>query len=99
MPASVKRNSRSGRRDAVINLRIPTQVRDTIDSAAGLLGKTRSAFIIESSHLQATDVLLDRRIFTLGAKQYDAFVQALQAKPKSNAKLKSLFAGKSTWEV
>ena len=53
------------RRDAVVNLRMSKGVRDLIDEAAAALGKTRTDFIIDSSRKQATDVLLDQRLFAL----------------------------------
>ena len=86
------------RRESIVNLRMPTPVRDLIDDAAGLLGKTRTAFIIDSSRTLAIDVLLDRRLFALGANQYDAFLSALDEAPKPNEKLKRLFATRSSWE-
>ena len=97
--ATKHKQRKPARRDSVVNLRLPTPVRDTIDSAAELTGKSRTAFIIESAQQQAIDVLLDRRLFTLSGNQYDAFVRALEAKPKPNEKLKRLFAKKSPWEA
>lgn len=89
----------SGRRDAVVNLRMPRQLRDMIDNAAAALGKTRTDFILDSSRKQATDVLLDQRLFTLNEKQHRAFLRALDAPPTPNAKLKQLMASKSPWET
>jgi uncharacterized protein (DUF1778 family) len=84
--------------EAVVNLRVPVAVRDLIDNAATMLGKTRTAFIIESSRKEAIDVMLDQRLFTLGAKQFDSFARALDETPASNEKLKRLMSGKSLWE-
>jgi uncharacterized protein (DUF1778 family) len=84
--------------DTVINLRVPSAVRDLIDNAAGAVGKTRTAFIIESSSKFATDVLLDQRLFTLPGAQYDAFAKALEEAPPPNARLKRLLSGKAPWE-
>jgi uncharacterized protein (DUF1778 family) len=98
MTAAAQKRKKPGRKDTVVNLRMPAFTRDAIDHAAEVLGKTRTAFIIESSHQQAIDVLLDKRLFNLGAAAYDAFRKALDAKPKPKAKLKALFAAKSPWE-
>ena len=87
------------RREAIINLRMPTAIRDLIDNAAEVLGKTRTAFIIESSRKHAIDVLLDQRLFTLTEEQFDAFVTALDEPPPSNEKLKRLMSSKSPWEM
>lgn len=87
------------RREAIVNLRMPVAVRDLIDTAATALGKTRSAFIIESSRTHAIDVLLDQRLFTLGDSQYDAFSKALEHPPTPNAKLKRLMATNAPWKT
>ena len=86
------------RSDAAINLRVSRAVRDEIDSAASLLGKTRTDFIVESARKQAVDVLLERRLFALGGAQYAAFLKALDEPVPPNARLKKLMASKSPWE-
>ena len=86
-------------RDAVVNLRMSRLVRDLIDNAAAVLGKTRTDFIVESSSKHAIDVLLDQRLFTMTADQYDAFVAVLNEPPAPNEKLKRLLASKSPWET
>ena len=102
MSAAAIRVSRSGkspvRREAIVNLRMPLAIRDLIDNAAEVLGKTRTAFIIESSRKHAIDVLLDQRLFTLAEEQYDAFVRVLDEPPASNEKLKRLMSSKAPWE-
>ena len=86
------------RRDAVVNLRMSKVVRDWIDSAAAVLGKTRTDFIVESSRKQAIDVLLDQRLFSLSEDQFAAFTKALDEPPAPNKKLKALFSRKPLWE-
>ena len=64
-------------RDTPINLRaLPTQ-RALIDRAATLLGKSRSDFMLEVACREATDVLLDQRLFLLDEQQFQAFEEAL----------------------
>jgi uncharacterized protein (DUF1778 family) len=96
---SVRAAREPKRRDAVVNLRMTKEVRDLIDNAAALLDKTRTDFIVESSRKHAIDVLLDRRLFTLKAGHYDAFVSALDTPPVPNEKLKRLLASKSPWQT
>lgn len=96
-PARATEPGRS-RRDTVINVRLPRTLRDLIDRAADALGKTRSEFILESARTHAIDVLLDQRLFTLNADQYEAFLRALDAPPAPNERLKQLLAGKAPWE-
>ena len=87
------------KKDAVVNLRMPVAIRDLIDNAAELTGKTRTAFIIESSRQHAVDVLLDQKLFKLDARQFEAFSRALDRKPASNEKLKRLMANPAPWET
>lgn len=88
----------SQRRDAVINVRLTTKLRDLIDRAADVVGKTRSDFILESARKHAIDVLLDQRLFSLDPKQYEEFLRVLDQPAEPNARLKKLFASKSPWE-
>jgi uncharacterized protein (DUF1778 family) len=86
------------RRDSVVNVRMARQTRELIDEAAEAVGKTRSEFMVESARTHAIDVLLDKRLFSLGTEQYDAFLKALDAPPAPNEKLKRLLKSKSPWE-
>jgi uncharacterized protein (DUF1778 family) len=97
MDAPVRKKARA-RRETVVNLRMTKAMRDVVDDAAMAVGKTRTDFIIESTHQRATDILLDRRLFALDEAQYDAFVRSLDARPAPNAKLKALLAAKAPWE-
>lgn len=81
-----------------INLRIEGGTRQLIDDAAALLGKTRTEFMIESARRDAIDVLLDRRLFVLGAKPYDAFVRALNNPPAPGPKLRALLRRVPAWK-
>ena len=94
---NVARNRRS-RREAVVNIRMSLHSRELIDQAAESVGKTRTEFIVESARTHAIDVLLDKRLFTLGQEQYEAFVRALEAKPAPNEKLRKLMKAKASWE-
>lgn len=87
------------RRDTVINVRLSKMLRDMIDRAADVVGKTRSEFILESARTHAVDVLLDQRLFTLKADKYEAFIKTLEAPPAPNEKLKRLLASKAPWET
>jgi len=84
--------------DTTINVRVSTDWRDLVDTAASALGKTRTDFIIESARRDALDVLLDRRFFSLEGAQYKAFAKALDNPPPPNTKLKRLLASKAPWE-
>ena len=97
-PASMGREKeKSARSDAVINVRLPTKTRDLIDRAAAVVGKTRTDFILESAQNQAVDVLLDQRLFSLDAEQFEEFVRVLDQPPEPNERLKQLLASRSPW--
>jgi uncharacterized protein (DUF1778 family) len=91
-PARVQRSS------ANIHIRAPQQTKDLIDTAASVVGKTLSEFVLESARLQAIDVLLDQRLFVLDAKKYDAFVSTLDNPPPAGPALKALMKRQPLWQ-
>jgi uncharacterized protein (DUF1778 family) len=100
MPAAaVKRLAKmeSGEKTS-INLRVSKKVRMLIDTAAAVVGKSRTEFMLESARQHAIDVLLDQQLFVLDAEQYAAFERALANPPPPNAKLRQLLASKAPWE-
>jgi uncharacterized protein (DUF1778 family) len=80
-----------------INLRIEPQVRQLIDDAAAILGKTRTEFMIEAARQQATDVLLDQRLFHLDPERFGAFVSALDTPSAPGLKLRTLLGRTPAW--
>jgi uncharacterized protein (DUF1778 family) len=85
-----------GRRS--INLRIEAQTRQLIDSAAAVLGKTRTEFMIDSARRVATDVLLDQRLFVLDSNGYEAFAEALDNPPVPGPRLRALLRRTPAWK-
>lgn len=79
-------------------MRIDAHARALIDEAAAVLGKTRTEFMIDTARRQAMDVLLDRRMFSLGDQGYDAFTQALDNPAPPGPKLRALMARKPAWD-
>lgn len=98
LPAQMDPSGRGQKRDTTINVRLTVKTRDLIDSAAHLIGKTRSEFILESARQQAIDVLLDQRLLSLGEIEYEAFLSALDNPPEPPEKLRALFKEKAPWE-
>ncbi len=80
-----------------INLRIEPRVRQLIDDAAAMLGKTRTEFMVESAHRQAIEVLLDQRLFELDPDRFGAFVDALDNPPVPGPKLRALLGRTPAW--
>jgi uncharacterized protein (DUF1778 family) len=70
--------------DAKINLRAPARARELIDSAAALVGKNRTAFMLDASCEKAQEVLADQTRFVLNADRMNAFNALLDA-PLANA--------------
>ena len=88
-----------GHKTTTINLRVSEETRDLIDVAAAHVGKSRTAFMLESAREHAMNVVLDRRLFQLEARQFDKFMAVLNSPPRANAHLKKLFASKAPWET
>lgn len=86
------------RHDTTVNVRMSTITKNLIDTAASLIGKTRSEFITESARQHAVDVLLDQRLFVLNEKDFAAFEEVLDKPPLPNEKLKALLKRKPIWE-
>jgi uncharacterized protein (DUF1778 family) len=86
------------RRESTIHIRAPRQTKELIDSAASVVGKSRTEFILDSARKDAIDVLLDQRLFVLDPDQYDAFMKALDNPPPAGARLKALMKRRPRWQ-
>ena len=75
-----------------VDLRLTRRAKQTLQQAAAASNKTLSEFLIDSSMAAAFDALADRREFRLNAKQWAAFMKALNAPPKDNPGLRRLLA-------
>jgi uncharacterized protein (DUF1778 family) len=90
--------AKRGSRDVTINLRADHTKRALIDRAAETVGKNRSEFMLEAACREATEVLLDQRLFMVDEKAYKRFTDALDAPPTENKRLKRLMTLKAPWE-
>ena len=97
--ATLERPARTEAKTTSINLRVPQQTRDLIDTAAAVVGKSRTEFMLESARQHAIDVLLDQRLFVLDAEHHNAFMRVLDNPPPPNAQLKKLLTRKAPWET
>ncbi|UTY59927.1 DUF1778 domain-containing protein [Massilia sp. erpn] len=97
-PLHVAEGSSAAAKKTNVNLRIDSGTRQLIDDAAALLGKTRTEFMLESARREAIDVLLDKRLFVLSPKSYNAFIQALDNSPEPGPKLRSLLRRVPAWQ-
>jgi uncharacterized protein (DUF1778 family) len=87
-----------GARGVTINLRADHAKRALIDRAAQRVGKNRSEFMLEAACRQATEVLLDQRLFMLDEKAYKRFTKALDAPPSENKRLRRLMTSRAPWD-
>lgn len=84
-------------RDVTLRLRARPEQRDLIDRAARLLGKSRSAFMLEAACERAQAVVLDQVFFSLEADKLRQFTALLDAPPQPNPGLERLMALKAPW--
>lgn len=76
---------------------LPSQ-RDLIDRAAALVGKSRSAFIMESATRAAQDAVLDQTFLVFDEAAFRAFSDALENPPPANEKLRKLMTTPAPWD-
>ncbi len=75
--------SANKRRDDRLEVRLTPKAKSMLKRAASIERKTVSAFILDKGLEAAAETLASRSEFRLTAKQYDAFVGALDtAKPR-----------------
>jgi uncharacterized protein (DUF1778 family) len=84
------------RRGENINLRVTLGQKSLIDRAAQALGRSRSAFILETACREAENILLDRRYFVLPDEEFKRFAAMLDKPPASNPRLARLLKTQST---
>ncbi|MDY0920217.1 MULTISPECIES: DUF1778 domain-containing protein [Leclercia] len=84
--------------DVQLNIRAKEAQRALIDTAAGILHKTRTDFILEMACQAAENVILDQRMFNLNDAQYAEFIDMLDAPVTANPALDTLLARKPQWE-
>ena len=82
----------------MINLRINSEIRELIDQAASIHGKTRTAFIVEAAYEVAQKTLLDQTLFVLNEQQWTEFNQALDESPHENERLTKLLKSTPPWQ-
>jgi uncharacterized protein (DUF1778 family) len=94
MPVS---HRESTRREA-LNIRIKPEVRDLIDRAAELAGKTRTDFVLDAARHAAEDTLLERTVLSVSSKAYRHFLARLDAPPRPNKRLLKSMQAPSPWD-
>lgn len=81
-----------------LELRLTPKAKSMLKRAAAVEKKTMSAFVLDKGLEAAAETLADRREFRLSAKEYDAFVAALDAPATVRPRLTKLLATPSVLE-
>jgi len=84
--------------DVQLNIRAKEAQRALIDTAAEILHKSRTDFILEMACQAAENVILDRRMFNLNDEQYAEFIDMLDAPVTANPAMEKLLARKPQWD-
>jgi uncharacterized protein (DUF1778 family) len=71
-------------------MRLPAEAKKVLQQAALSQHKSISAFLLDSGLAAAAEALADRHEFRLNAKQYDAFVAALNVPSNPKSRLAKL---------
>jgi uncharacterized protein (DUF1778 family) len=80
-----------------VNLRIRDDIRNLIDRAAHMQGRSRTDFMIDASRRAAEEALLDQTAFHLDPLAFEAFVAMLDAPPAPNDALKRTMQTPPPW--
>jgi len=86
------------RRDDRLEFRLPPGAKSVLKRAADVERKTLSTFLLDKALEAAAETLAQRTEFRLGARQFDAFVQALDAPVESRPRLEALLKSSSVLE-
>jgi uncharacterized protein (DUF1778 family) len=86
------------RKEDRLEVRLSPAAKTLLKRAASLERKTVSAFVLDKGLAAAAETLADRREFRLPARQYDAFLAALDAPSKARPRLAKLLKSASVLE-
>jgi len=79
-----------------ITARVPIQVRETLETAASIVGATVNQFIVQTALREAERVIEQERIIRLSARDAEAFLRALDNPPPPNDELTATLEDYST---
>jgi uncharacterized protein (DUF1778 family) len=86
------------RRSEKLDLRLTPQAKRTLNAAATAARQSLSEFVLESALAHAQEILPDRTQFFLNAKQWEAFLAALDRPPRPMPRLRRLLREPSVFE-
>ena len=91
MPTTVLRSEK-------LDLRLTAVAKQALTAAARAERRSVSDFVLDSALARAQETLTQRDRFSLDAKQWQAFWQALDAEPRDLPAVAQLFASPSVFE-
>jgi len=74
-----------------ITARVTEQVKDTLSTAADLMGATLNQFLIQAALEKAENIIEKEKVIYLSNKDAEVFFRALEKPPEPNQKLKDAF--------
>jgi uncharacterized protein (DUF1778 family) len=86
------------RRADRLDLRLTEDAKQLLKQAADAQRKTVSAFLLDSGLAAAAEALVERRGFSLGTRDWNAFVKALDAPANPKPRLRALLSTPSALE-
>jgi uncharacterized protein (DUF1778 family) len=86
------------KRRETLNLRIKPEVRELIDRAARLTGRNRTEFVVTAAQQSAEEALIDRKVFLVDERTYNAFLKRLDAPPAPNERLLRTLKTSPPWK-
>ena len=81
-----------------VNLRVREEIRDLIDQAASIQGRSRSDFMIDAARRAAEETLLDQTLVRVDRETYEHFLAVLDQPPAGEG-YKRLMAAPSPWKA
>ncbi|MBL8196361.1 MAG: DUF1778 domain-containing protein [Blastocatellia bacterium] len=81
-----------------LDIRLTPEAKQKLYSAATLLQRSVSEFVLESALARAEETLADRKHFGLKAEQWTAFIEALDKEVMTLPRLQQLFDEPSVFE-
>jgi uncharacterized protein (DUF1778 family) len=85
-------------RSEKLDLRLSPAAKQKLYRAAAAANRSVSDFVLESAMSRADETLIDRRYFGLDAERWAAFMEALEAPPRSHPRMERLLTEPSIFD-
>ncbi|MEO8926599.1 MAG: DUF1778 domain-containing protein, partial [Caulobacteraceae bacterium] len=85
--------------DHPLSMRLPAADIAIIDRAAGLRGRSRTAFVREAAVRAAEDVIMQSAPIRMSPAGFDAFMAIVSGPPTAPSELVKILERKAPWET